>query len=136
MGADGVKSDYQSSVAQSLTLIRYADVLLMQAELTEDMSYTDDIRRRAGLEPIGYSLEAIQNERAHELAFEGVRWMDIRRWHIAESMLQKQVGTVIYNEGRQVKMNDQKAGYVTRYKENQRNFLLYLRPKLICQMEQ
>lgn len=121
---DGVKSDYQSSVAQSLTLIRYADVLLMQAELTEDMSYTDDIRRRAGLEPIGYSLEAIQNERAHELAFEGVRWMDIRRWHIAESMLQKQVGTVIYNEGQQVKMNDQKAGYVTRYKETRGFFAI------------
>ena len=96
----------------------------MQAELTEDMSYTDDIRRRAGLEPIGYSLEAIQNERAHELAFEGVRWMDIRRWHIAESMLQKQVGTVIYNEGQQVKMNDQKAGYVTRYKETRGFFAI------------
>lgn len=122
---DGVKSDYQASNAQSLTLIRFSDVLLMQAELKEDASYVEGIRRRAGLNPLpGYTLEAIQRERAHELAFEGVRWGDIRRWHIAEEALQKQVGVVIYNEGQQTRMNDQKAGYVARYRETRGFFAI------------
>jgi hypothetical protein len=33
------------------------------------------------------------------LAFEGVRWNDIRRWHIAAKALDKQTGTKIYNRG-------------------------------------
>ncbi len=114
---DGIKSDYQCSQCQAMCIIRFADVLLMQAELTENMKYTIEIRNRAGLSPItGYSLEAIQNERSHELAFEGVRWGDIRRWHIAEEVLQKQVGQKIYNNGIEKRMVDQKAGYVERYK--------------------
>lgn len=115
---DGISSNYQVSICQSLCLIRFADVLLMQAELKEDMSYVDELRIRAGLTPIlGYSLKALQEERAAELAFEGVRWGDIRRWHIAEEMLATQVGAKIYNVGVEKKMVDQKAGYVQRYKE-------------------
>lgn len=57
------------------------------------------VRKRAGLPAIGYSLQALQNERRWELALEGTRWNDIRRWHIAAAALQKQIGTPIYIAG-------------------------------------
>lgn len=46
-----------------LVLIRFADVLLMQSELKEDVAGVNHVRERAGLPPIGsYSLTALQNE--------------------------------------------------------------------------
>jgi hypothetical protein len=62
--------------------LRFADVLLMHSELTETTDGIDRVRARAGLSPVGaYSLEALQNERKYELAFEGIRWNDLRRWY-------------------------------------------------------
>ncbi len=82
-----------------LVLIRFADVLLMQSELKGDATGMNKVRERAGLPAIGYSLQALQNERRWELALEGTRWNDIRRWHIAAAALQKQIGTPIYIAG-------------------------------------
>ena len=54
----------QTGSIHDLVLIRFADVLLMQSELKEDVSGINRVRSRAGLEPIGtYSLAALQNER-------------------------------------------------------------------------
>lgn len=81
-GENGWQNDnlMQTGNIHDLVLIRFADVLLMQSELKEDVSGINIVRERAGLDPIGsYSLEALQNERRWELAFEGVRWNDIRR---------------------------------------------------------
>lgn len=76
-----------------LVLIRFADVLLMQSELKENVDGINKVRARAGLPAIGnYTLAALQNERRWELAFEGTRWNDIRRWHIAGAALEKQSG--------------------------------------------
>ena len=89
-GADGWINDnlMQTGSIHDLVLIRFADVLLMQSELKEDVSGINRVRSRAGLEPIGtYSLAALQNERRWELCFEGTRWNDIRRWHIAADAL-------------------------------------------------
>ena len=63
-----------------------------------------------------YSLKALQNERRWELAFEGYRWDDIRRWGIAEQCLAKQLGGAIHNDGAKSTMKDQGDGYVARYK--------------------
>ena len=61
-------------------LMRYADVLLMATELTGDASYMNQVQKRAGVPQTAYSLKAVQDERRWELAFEGVRFNDMRRW--------------------------------------------------------
>lgn len=91
----------------NLMLIRYADVLLMHAEGKNELGQMDEnvwnqtiraLRERAGFEA-GPALvfdaslsqeeyrEIIRNERRVELAMEGLRIFDIRRWRIAEDVL-------------------------------------------------
>ncbi|MFI3285840.1 MAG: RagB/SusD family nutrient uptake outer membrane protein [Rikenellaceae bacterium] len=71
---------YQLWAAQDYYLMRYADVLLMHSELTEDATGLNRIRTRAGLDEVTYSLDALKKERMYELAFEGIRWYDLVRW--------------------------------------------------------
>ena len=73
-------TDMQLRHAQDFYYMRFADVLLMLSELTEDAQYMNQVRDRAGLDPIAYSLDALKQERLHELAFEGLRWFDLVRW--------------------------------------------------------
>lgn len=74
-------ADMQLRHAQDFYYLRFADVLLMLSELTGDASYLNQVRARAGYTtPIAYSLDAIKQERLHELAFEGLRWFDMVRW--------------------------------------------------------
>jgi hypothetical protein len=87
-----------NQTARCIPLIRYAEVLLSYAEAANEFegpakAYDpiEKIRMRAGLNP--YKLPAgltqeemrkvIQNERRLELAFEGHRFWDVRRWKIA-----------------------------------------------------
>lgn len=99
-----------------LVLIRFADVLLMQSELKEEVTGINRVRARAGLPAISsYSLSALQNERRWELACEGTRWNDIRRWHIAASALAKQNGVDIYYCGSPEKNTAHNGGYEARY---------------------
>lgn len=84
-----------------LPLIRYAEILLDYAEAANEYeggpsaqcySAINQVRQRAGLNP--YALPAglsqaqmrtaIQNERRVELAYEGHRFFDVRRWMIAD----------------------------------------------------
>lgn len=102
---------------QDLCVIRFADVLLMQSELKGDATGMNLVRARVGLPPVGYSLQALQQERRFELAFEGRRWADIRRWHIAEDCLERQIGTPIYNQSIPTKMKEFGSGYRSRYQE-------------------
>ena len=84
-------------------LMRYADVLLMLSELTGDAQYMNEVRARAGLDPIAYSLKALQDERRWEFALEGLRFNDLRRWSgidggtgcMAAKALQAQEGKTI-----------------------------------------
>ena len=95
-GADGWINDnlMQTGSIHDLVLIRFADVLLMQSELKEDVSGINRVRSRAGLEPIGtYSLAALQNERRWELCFEGTRQK------IPENQVLLNEGKVEQNEG-------------------------------------
>lgn len=91
----------------NLILIRYADVLLMYAEAQNELGKMDQsiwdltikpIRVRAGFtDPnalnfnVGWSQAdlrtIIRNERRCELALEGTRIFDIRRWKIAQTVL-------------------------------------------------
>ena len=103
-----------AAMFEDLYVIRFADVLLMQSELTGEAKYMNEVRARAGLPAIGYSLEALQQERRHELAFEGQRYQDLRRWHIAEMALTAQNNSPMQNLGVQTVMRDGK--YAERYK--------------------
>lgn len=104
-------------------LLRFADILLMHSELSQTTTGINRVRNRAGLPPIGaYSLEALQKERRWELSFEGVRWNDIRRWHIAEELLDKQIGVTVYNRGFETKMPALGGGYSSRYRATNGGF--------------
>lgn len=96
-GEDGVKGLFyylynmdngdplQLWAAQDFYYLRFADVLLMQSELTEDNTNLNRVRARAGLAPVPYSLDALKKERIHEFAFEGLRWFDLVRWGDVEN---------------------------------------------------
>jgi hypothetical protein len=75
--------DYQSNNLQDFYVIRFSDVLLMGAELgsSHAQEYMDRVRARVGLASVPATLENIQNERRWELAFEGIRYYDLLRWH-------------------------------------------------------
>jgi hypothetical protein len=45
------------------------------------------------------TLENIKNERRHELAFEGLRYFDLLRWHDAESAFAKVANIRVWNIG-------------------------------------
>lgn len=110
------ENNFQLSNIHDLVLIRFADVLLMQSELKEDVTGINLVRQRAGLSPIAaYSLQALQNERRWELACEGIRWNDIRRWHIAATALAKQENQEIYVEGSPTTNTPHAGGYAARY---------------------
>ena len=82
-------------------LIRYAEILLMYAEAQNEVAGADasvyealnKIRDRVGMPNVtaGLSKEAmreiIRNERRIELAAEGHRWNDIRRWGISSQVM-------------------------------------------------
>jgi hypothetical protein len=112
---DGESDDFQLAHEVDLNIIRFADILLMQSELTGTADGINRVRERAGLGPVSYSETALRNERRWELAFEGIRWSDIRRWGIAEDALTTQLGSPIYNRGVATTMKDQGTGYATRY---------------------
>jgi hypothetical protein len=77
-------------------VLRYADVLLMLAEAigesNESYGYINQVRARAGLGPISSSTagtfaEKLLQERKVELAFEGHRWPDLKRFGVAASVM-------------------------------------------------
>jgi hypothetical protein len=91
-GVDGIKGMFyflydmthgdpmQLWSAQDFVFMRYADVLLMHSEITETADGMNEVRDRADLDPIGYSLAALKEERKYEFAFEALRWFDLVRW--------------------------------------------------------
>lgn len=117
-GRDGWQEgsdNYQMNNIHDVVLLRYADVLLMQSELKKDAAGLNAVRARAGLPAVGYSLEAIQNERRHELALEGERWNDMRRWHIAAAALDRQLNQPTYYCGQKSTNLKQDVSYSERY---------------------
>lgn len=90
---------------QDLIHLRYADILLMYAEAKNEATGPDasvydalnEVRRRTGVEmpdvdQSGYNTreslrEFIRHERRVELALEGHRYFDLKRWRIAHEVL-------------------------------------------------
>lgn len=111
----GGSTDFQLWNMQDEILLRFSDVLLMGAELgsANAQQYYDKVRQRAGLDTKPVSLEAIKAERRYELAFEGIRYFDLLRWHDEEAAFAqvknipvKDVGEdVIYNSSYRTETN-------------------------------
>jgi starch-binding outer membrane protein, SusD/RagB family len=92
------RSDQRSD--QDAVLIRYADIYLMYIEAlieidggtTTDanaIKYMKEIRSRAGLdvtELTAITRDELRLERRRELAFEGLRYYDMKRWSILEKL--------------------------------------------------
>lgn len=85
-----------------LPLIRYAEVLLNYAEAKNEVSGPDQsvydavntVRKRAQLDELNglgkeQMREAIRHERRMELCYEGQRWMDLKRWKLADKIIPK-----------------------------------------------
>ncbi len=118
-------------------IMRYADVLLMAAEVAVELSdiptalnYVNEVRNRAKnmsylqneagtADAANYVIEpytafasqdearkAVRFERRLELAMEGHRLFDLRRWGVAESI----INTYVQNEARTIPNFGQKAG--------------------------
>ncbi len=112
------ENNFQLSNIHDLVLIRFADALLMQSELKEDVTGMNEVHKRAtGVANYysTYSLQALQNERRWEFACEGIRWNDIRRWHIAQTALAKQENQPVYYCGSAATNTAHNGGYVARY---------------------
>ncbi len=77
----GGSNDFQISQDQDYVVIRYADVLLMAAELgsASAQNYYDAIRNRAGLGTKAVTKDNLLEERKFEFAFEGIRYWDLLR---------------------------------------------------------
>jgi hypothetical protein len=81
---------------QSWIDIRYAEVLLNRAEAAVELNNSSDaitvinqIRDRAGATAVTgtITIDTVRNERCKELAFEKQFWWDLRRWRIADQVL-------------------------------------------------
>jgi hypothetical protein len=76
-------------------LFRYAEVLLNYAEAALELGKTSDaldainqVRSRAGIKELtAVTMENVRHERKIELAFEGHRYWDLRRWRTAVDVL-------------------------------------------------
>jgi hypothetical protein len=111
---DLVEPDYQYNSEMNFKILRYADILLMYAEAQNEAAGSDasvyaalnEIRQRAGMPDIQAGLskdamrEVIRHERRIELAGEGLYYNDIRRWGIAEDVM----NTTVYNRNGEVFM--------------------------------
>lgn len=82
---------------QDWQIFRYAEILLNYAEAAFELGRPDEalialneIRDRAGIAPLDAATrENIRHERRVELAFEGHRYWDLRRWRTAVAELSK-----------------------------------------------
>nr|WKF20907.1 starch binding protein SusD [Bacteroidota bacterium] len=117
--SEGNTDNFQLNSIDDMVLIRFAEVLLMDAELNNNQDSFDQVRHRAGLPSKAISTKAIQDERRWELAFEGLRFNDLRRFGVeyAKTALDKQDGVSCYNMGEATGNTASKfnGGYGARY---------------------
>lgn len=93
------ETNFQLNNTQDIILIRFSDVLLMGAELgcPDAQAYFDRVRNRAGLPSRPATLDNIKEERRFELAFEGVRYYDLLRWHDERLITENQTDIQVYD---------------------------------------
>ncbi|RCH55191.1 RagB/SusD family nutrient uptake outer membrane protein [Mucilaginibacter hurinus] len=113
-----VAAALQAGTDRLIPLMRYAEILLNYAEALNELNADREnaflaieaIRQRAGLSPytISRSLskeefrEVIHNERRVELAFEGHRFWDVRRWKKGTELDKMMHGMEVKRSGKNV----------------------------------
>lgn len=125
----GGQDDKQLGLTQSLIFIRFADVLLMHAELTNGANVPGKsknglnlVRERAQLADVTYSLDMLKKERRYELCFEALRWNDLRRWNNVEEIVKNQEGVTILNKKTETKYTFGSFDFMERYNATNRGF--------------
>ena len=109
--ADG-SGDFQISNHQDYVIVRYADVLLMAAELgsSKAQTYFDEVRKRAYTEDgqlsssyssLAATKENIMQERRLEFAFESINYWDLLRQGIDYAANKLATETSVYSGGSQ-----------------------------------
>lgn len=73
-------------------LLIYAEAMAMQDKLTEALGALNEVRDRVDLPPVDATTQTdfmrlLRHERMVELAFEGHRFWDLRRWGLASTVL-------------------------------------------------
>lgn len=104
---------------QDDVLIRFADVMLMAAELGSPnaLTYVNDIRDRANLGPVASVTPAvIKAERRHEFIGEGLRYFDLLRWHDVEAAFAVATNLPVFTTG-------EPTTYVASYRPETGGFL-------------
>ena len=114
----GGQDNFQLWNMQDLVILRFADILLMAAELEcpNAQDYFDQVRARAGLASKPVTLDNIKAERRHEFAFEGLYYFDLLRWHDVESAFAAVQDIPIKNSGAD-------ALYTAKYRSETNGFL-------------
>lgn len=119
MYAEAVLQGYGSSLASvpgSITAERAVNIIRNRAQVPNlDSKFTSTKDA---------FMEAIIHERAVELAFEGHRWFDLRRWNIAGEMKYRQKTALDFERGPNGKpINIQERVVVTKVFEKKHNWL-------------
>ncbi len=115
---------------QDFIFLRYAQVLLMYAECTNEASGPDQsvydavnaVRTRTGVDmpPLATGLsqtqmrQAIRDERLFELGFEGLRYWDLLRWKTAETVIPK-----LFNPGGYQRKFNPAANYLFPFSQSE-----------------
>lgn len=105
INAEDIGQSNRTNCGINLIIIRYAEILLTAAEARIELNtetdialqYINQIRQRSdvnmpvlsGITSQNALREAVRHERMVELALEGNRFFDIRRWKIAEAVCNK-----------------------------------------------
>lgn len=118
-------NSFQGDHFADIVLLRLADVMLMHSELTGTATYMNQVRNRVGLPETTYSWQNIKNERRWELAGEGIRFNDLRRWSgkdggqscEAAVALERQNGSRVNYTGRWTTMHHASSSWAQRYAE-------------------
>lgn len=118
-------NSFQGDHFADIVLLRLADVMLMHSELTGTATYMNQVRDRVGLPATTYSWQNIKNERRWELAGEGIRFNDLRRWSgkdggqscEAAVALERQNGSRVNYTGRWTTMHHASSSWAQRYAE-------------------
>ncbi len=116
-------NSFQGDHFADIILLRLADVMLMHSELTGTATYMNQVQARAGVPQTTYSWANIKNERRWELAGEGIRFNDLRRWSgkdggegcMAAQALEAQNGTRVNYTGRWTTMHHAASSWKARY---------------------
>lgn len=79
------------------TLLNYAEAAMELGKTGDALTAVNQIRTRAGIATLGsITMEQVRHERQVELAFEGHRYWDLRRWRTATTKLSKSFSGLRY----------------------------------------